>query len=57
MRENHFELYKSRVFKTILETERKLNTSSLGDTLLRHYFNSGYSEKSAATAIIEVVSV
>jgi hypothetical protein len=57
MRDNHFELYKTRVFKTILEIDRKADPSSLGDTLVRHYFNAGYTEKSAATAMIEVVTV
>ena len=57
MRDNHFEIYKNRVFKTILEIDRKANPSSLGDTLLRHYFNAGYTEKSAATAMMEVVTI
>ncbi|HTY59627.1 MAG TPA: hypothetical protein VMF59_12470 [Bacteroidota bacterium] len=57
MRDNHFEIYKNRVFKTILEIDRKANPSSLGDTLLRHYFNAGYTEKNAATAMLEVVTV
>ena len=57
MRESHFETYKSRVFKTMLEIDGRANPASLGDTLIRHYFNSGYSEKRAATAMIEVVSV
>jgi hypothetical protein len=29
----------------------------LGETLIRHYFNAGYSERSAAIAMIEVVTV
>jgi len=55
MREKFFETYKTRVFKTILEIDRTANPSTLGDTLIRHYFNAGYTEKSAATAVIEVV--
>jgi len=57
MRDKFFETYKSRVFKTILEIDRTANPSALGDTLIMHYFNSGYSERSAATAVIEVVKV
>ena len=57
MRDNLFENYRNRVFKTVLEIDRKANPASLGDTLLRHYFNAGYTERSAATAIIEVVTV
>jgi len=57
MRESLFEIYRNRVFKTVLEIDRKINPSSLGETLLRHYFDAGYTEKRAATAIIEVVSV
>jgi hypothetical protein len=52
-----FEIYKTRVFKTILEIDRKANPASLGDTLIRHYFNSGYTERRAVTAMIEVVTV
>jgi hypothetical protein len=57
MRDNYFETYRARVFKTILEIDRKASPASLGDTMIRHYFNAGYSEKSAATAMIEVVAV
>ena len=57
MRENLFEIYKTRVFKTIIEIDRKENPASLGDTLIRYYFNSGYTERRAATAMIEVVTV
>ena len=57
MRDNYFETYKSKVLRTMLEIDGRANPASLGDTLIRHYFNSGYSEKRAATAIIEVVSV
>ena len=57
MRDNYFEIYKTRVFKTILEIDRKANPESLGETMIRHYYNAGFSEKSAATAMIEVVGV
>jgi hypothetical protein len=57
MRDKFFETYKTRVFKTILEIDRTANPSTLGDTLIKHYFNAGYSERSAATAVIEVVRV
>jgi hypothetical protein len=55
MLDNHFEKYKTRVLKTIFELDQKAAPAALGDTLLRHYFNSGYSEKSAATAMMEIV--
>ncbi|HEX7574501.1 MAG TPA: hypothetical protein VF514_15550 [Bacteroidota bacterium] len=57
MRDRIFEKYKTRVFKTILEIDRKANPASLGDTLIKHYFNAGYSERSAAIAMIEVATV
>ena len=57
MRDSYFETYKTRVFKTILEIDRNANPESLGDTMIRHYYNAGYSEKSAANAMIEVVGV
>ena len=57
MRDRFFEKYKTRVFKTILEIDRKANPAFLGDTLIKHYFNAGYSERSAAIAMIEVVTV
>ena len=57
MRDHFFEIYKTRVFKTILEIDRRASPASLGDTLIRHYFNAGYTEKRAATAMIEVVTV
>ena len=57
MRDNFFEMYKTRVFQTILEIDWKVNPASLGDTLIRHYFKAGYTERSAATAMIEVVTV
>jgi hypothetical protein len=57
MRENSFEAYKIRVFRAILKIDRKANPASLGDTLIRYYFNAGSSERSAARAMIEVVTV
>ena len=57
MRENSFEAYKIRVFRAIFKIDRKVNPASLGETLIRHYFNAGYSERSAAIAMIEVVTV
>ena len=57
MRDRFFDKYKTRVFKTILEIDRKANPAFLGDTLIMHYFNAGYSERSAAIAMIEVVTV
>jgi hypothetical protein len=57
MRDHFFEIYKTRVFTTILEIDRKANPAFLGDTLIMHYFNAGYSERSAAIAMIEVVTV
>ncbi len=56
MSDTLFELYRTRVLKIILEIDRKANLALFGDTLIRHYLDAGYSEKSAATAIIEVVS-
>ncbi len=57
MRDHFFEVYKTRVFKSILEIDRKADPASLGDTVIRHYFNAGYTERSAATSMIEVVTV
>jgi hypothetical protein len=57
MRDHSFEIYKTRVFRTVLEIDRKAKPASLGDTLIRHYFNAGYTERGAATAMIEVVTV
>jgi hypothetical protein len=57
MRDTFFEIYKTRVFKMVLEINRKANPAFLGDTLIKHYFNAGYSERSAAIAMIEVVTV
>ena len=53
---NPFEMYKARVVKTILDINGNANPVIHGDTLIRHYFNAGYSERCAATAVIEVVS-
>jgi hypothetical protein len=57
MQESSFETYKVRVIRAILKIDRKANLASLGETLIRHYFNAGYTERSAATAMIEVVTV
>ena len=57
MRDHFFEIYKTRVFTTILKIDRTANPAFLGDTLIMHYFNAGYSERSAAIAMIEVVTV
>ena len=57
MRENSFKAYKTGVFKAVHKIDRKANPASLGETLIRHYFNAGYTERSAATAMIEVVTV
>ena len=53
---NPFEMYKARVVKTILDISGNATPVALGDTLLRHYFNAGYTERSAATAVLEIVT-
>ena len=54
MQDNTFERYRSSVLRTISEIDRDANQVFFGDTLIRYYFDAGYSEVSAAAAILEV---
>jgi hypothetical protein len=54
MEDNTFDRYKTRVLKAIIEIDRKANLAYFGDTLMRHYFDEGYSEESAAAAMLEL---
>ncbi len=55
MRESSLEANKIRIFRAIFKIDRKVNPASLGESLIRRYFSAGYSERSAAIAMIEAV--
>jgi hypothetical protein len=41
--DNYFEEYKKRVYGRLSETDRKIIPLSWWDSVIRHYFNLGYS--------------
>jgi hypothetical protein len=53
--DNYFEEYKKRVYGRLSETDRKIIPLSWWDSVIRHYFNLGYSDERAVRAILETM--
>lgn len=55
MQNKVFELYKTKVYEKIKAIDHDIIPASWWDTVIKYYFNSGYSEERAAHTILETL--
>jgi hypothetical protein len=55
MQDKMFELYKKKVYAKIKEIDRDIIPATWWDTVIKYYYNSGYSEERAAHTILETL--
>jgi len=53
--DKYFEAYKARVYEKLTEADRSILPSSWWETVIRHYYKSGYSEERAVRSIQETM--
>jgi hypothetical protein len=53
--DKYFEAYKARVYEKLTEADRSILPSSWWETVIRHYYHSGYSEERAVRSIQETM--
>jgi hypothetical protein len=55
MEDRFFEAYKKKVYERLTETERKMIPLVWWDSVIKHYYNLGYSEERTVTVILETM--
>ncbi len=55
-KDNMFELYKKRVYEKIKEIDQSIIPASWWETVIKYYYNSGYSEDQAAHTVLETMA-
>jgi hypothetical protein len=55
MKDREFDLYKHGVLERIKEVDHNIVSPFWWDTLIKYYFNAGFSKKQAARSILEIV--
>ncbi len=55
MPDKMFEMYKKKVYEKIREIDQTIIPTDWWETVIRYYYNSGYSEERAAHTILETV--
>jgi len=53
--DRYFEAYKSKVYERLTEADRNVLPSAWWETVIKHYYKSGYSEERAVRAIQETM--
>jgi hypothetical protein len=53
--DKYFESYKARVYERLTEADRNVIPASWWETVIRHYYNNGYSEERTVRAIQETM--
>ena len=56
MDDTFFEAYKKRVYEKLSETERGVIPLTWWESVIRHYYNLGYSEERTVRVIIETMT-
>ncbi len=56
MDDTFFEAYKKRVYEKLSETERGVIPMTWWESVIRHYYNLGYSEERTVRSIIETMT-
>ena len=53
--DRYFEMYKSKVYEKLTESDKSLLPSAWWETVIKHYYKNGYSEERAVRAIQETM--
>lgn len=53
--DRYFEAYKAKVYEKLTEADRSVLPSAWWETVIKHYYNNGYSEERAFRAIQETI--
>jgi len=53
--DKYFETYKTKVYEKLTGTDRTILPSTWWETVIRHYYNNGYSEERTVRAIQETM--
>lgn len=53
--DRYFEGYKTKVYERLTEADRNVLPSAWWETVIKHYYNNGYSEERAVRAIQETM--
>ena len=53
--DRYFEAYKAKVYEKLSAADRSVLPSAWWETVIKHYYNNGYSEERAVRAIQETM--
>jgi hypothetical protein len=56
MDDRFFEAYKKRVYEKLSETEKSVLPMTWWESVIRHYYNLGYSEERTVRVILETMT-
>ncbi len=56
MDDKFFEAYKRRVYEKLTDAEREIIPPRWWDSVIRHYYNLGYSEERTVRVILETMN-
>jgi hypothetical protein len=56
MEDTIFEAYKARVYAKLTEINKDVIPPTWWDTVIKHYYNQGYSEERAVRSIMETMN-
>ena len=54
--DKYFEAYKAKVYEKLTESDKTVLPSSWWETVIKHYYNNGYSEERTVRAIRETMN-
>jgi hypothetical protein len=54
--DKYFEAFKARVYARLTEEDRNVIPAAWWETVIKHYYNNGYSEERIVRAIQETMS-
>ena len=54
--DKYFESYKAKVYEKLTEADRTVIPSTWWETVIKHYYNNGYSEERTVRAIQETMN-
>jgi hypothetical protein len=53
--DKYFEAFKARVYERLTEIDRSIIPAAWWETVIKHYYNNGYSEERTVRAIQETM--
>ena len=53
--DKYYETYKAKVYKSLTDSDKTVIPSTWWETVIKHYYNTGYSEERTVRAIQETM--